>query len=52
LYHILVERPEEKRPLGRLWRRLADDIKMDLKYDVRVWIGFVWFMMRYTDGLL
>jgi hypothetical protein len=28
---ILVGRPERKRPLGRLWRRWEDNIKMDVK---------------------
>jgi hypothetical protein len=29
-YRILVERPEEKRPLGRPIRRWVDNIKTDL----------------------
>jgi hypothetical protein len=29
-HNILVGRPEERRPLGRPWRRLEDNIKMDL----------------------
>jgi hypothetical protein len=30
-YKILVGKPEEKRPLGRPWHRLEDNIKMDLR---------------------
>jgi hypothetical protein len=30
-YRILVEKPEEKRPLGRPRRRCVDNIKMDLR---------------------
>jgi hypothetical protein len=29
--HILVGKPEGKRPLGRLKRRWVDNIKMDLR---------------------
>jgi hypothetical protein len=32
-YRILVGKPEGKKPLGRLRRRLVDNIKMDLKRD-------------------
>jgi hypothetical protein len=31
VYRIFVGKPEGKRPLGRLRRRRADDIKMDLR---------------------
>jgi hypothetical protein len=31
LYIVLVEKPEEKRPLGRPRRRREDNIKMDLQ---------------------
>jgi hypothetical protein len=41
-YRILVEKPEEKRPMGRPRRRWEDNIKMDLQ-DVGCgsmdWIG-------------
>jgi hypothetical protein len=30
-YRILVEKPEEKRPLGRPRRRWVDNIKIDLR---------------------
>jgi hypothetical protein len=35
-YRILLGKPEEKRPLGRLRRRWADNIKMDLG-EIRKW---------------
>ena len=31
VHKVLVERPEEKRPLGRPRRRWEDNIKMDLE---------------------
>jgi hypothetical protein len=31
VYRILVERPKDKRPLGRPRRRWEDNIKMDLR---------------------
>jgi len=31
VYRILVGKPEGKRPLGRLWRRWVDNIKMELQ---------------------
>jgi hypothetical protein len=40
-YRILVEKPERKRPLGRIRRRWVDNIKMDLGeigWDGRDWI--------------
>jgi len=30
-YKILVGKPERKRPLGRLWRRWQDNIRIDLR---------------------
>jgi hypothetical protein len=30
-YRALVGKPEERRPLGRPWRRWEDNIKMDLR---------------------
>jgi hypothetical protein len=30
-YNILVGKPEGRRPLGRLWRRWEDNIKMNLR---------------------
>jgi hypothetical protein len=31
VYRVLVEKPQEKRPLGRTRRRWEDNIKMDLQ---------------------
>jgi hypothetical protein len=31
VYRILVEKPEGKKPLGRLWRRWKDNMNMDLQ---------------------
>jgi len=31
IYRVLVGKPEQKRPLGRLRRRREDNIKMDLQ---------------------
>jgi hypothetical protein len=42
VYRVLVGKPEEKRPLGRPWRRWEDNIKMDLQevgYVGIDWIG-------------
>jgi hypothetical protein len=41
-YRLLVEKPEEKRPVGRPKRRVADNIRMDLGkigWDGVDWIG-------------
>jgi hypothetical protein len=39
-YRILVGKPEGKKPLGRPRRRLANNIKMDLRETG--WDGMVW----------
>ena len=31
VYRVLVGKPEGRRPLGRPWRRLVDNIKMDFQ---------------------
>jgi hypothetical protein len=31
VYRVLMEKPEEKRPLGRPWRRWEDNLKIDLQ---------------------
>jgi hypothetical protein len=50
---ILVEKPEEKRPLGRQRRRCVDNIKMDLTEITRmVWIGLIWLRILTNGGLL
>ena len=58
-YRVLVEKPEEKRPLGRSRRTWEDNIKMNLRevgYDPRDWIAlaedrdqwraYVWAIMN------
>jgi len=40
VHQVLVEKPEGKKPLGRLRYRLEDTIKMDLKEVV--WEGMDW----------
>jgi hypothetical protein len=49
---ILVGKAEEKGPLGRLRWGWEDDIKTDLKEDVRVWTGYSWLRMESSDRLL
>jgi len=42
VYKNLVGNPEEKRPRGRLRRRLVDNIRMDLREtDGKVWSGCI-----------
>ena len=42
----LMEKPERKRPLGRLGHRWEDSIKIDLKtQDGVVWIGSMWLKL-------
>jgi hypothetical protein len=49
---VRVEKPEEKEPLGRPWRRW-DDIKQDLeKQDEEAWVGLTWLMTETSNGLL
>jgi hypothetical protein len=42
-YKILVGKPEAKRPLGRLWRRWQNNIKMDLRE--KGWEGVDWIYL-------
>jgi hypothetical protein len=48
-FRVLVGKPEGKRSLGGIRRRWETNIKMDLMYDCRAWIGFIW-LRRGTDG--
>jgi hypothetical protein len=50
VYRILVEKPEEKRPLGRPIRRVEDNIKIDLKE--RKLEGMHWIHLDQDGGLL
>jgi hypothetical protein len=47
-YRILVERPKNKRLLGRLRCR----IKLKLKSFLRVWTGFTWQKTWTSGGFL
>jgi hypothetical protein len=48
VYRILVEKPEEKRPLGRPRRRWEGNIKMDLR---EIGLGDMdWYTWRGTSG--
>jgi len=40
------------RSFGRLTHRLEDNIKVGLKYDGTISIGFIWVMIGTSDGLL
>jgi hypothetical protein len=51
-YRILVENPEGKRPLERQTRMLVNNIKMDLRENEMVWIGFIWLRIETSGGLL
>jgi hypothetical protein len=37
VYRVLIGRPEDRRPLGKPWRRWQDNIKLDLKGDRDQW---------------
>ena len=53
VYKVLVGKPEGKRKLGRLRRRLEDNIKMDLQeVGCRVWTGSSWLRIGTGDGHL
>jgi hypothetical protein len=50
VYRLLVGKPEQKRPLGRLRRRWMDNIKMDLLeigLNVVDWIGLAQYRHRW-----
>jgi hypothetical protein len=48
-----VEKPEEKRPLGRPRRRWEDNIRMDLR-EMRwggvMWTGLIWLRIGTSGG--
>jgi hypothetical protein len=55
VYKVLVENPEEKRPLGRPRHRSENNIKIDIKeimWGVGAWIGFVWLRIGSSSRLL
>jgi hypothetical protein len=49
VYRVWVGKPEGRRPLGRLRRRLEDNIKADLQEVESVWTGLRWLRIE-TDG--
>jgi hypothetical protein len=49
-YRVLVEKREERTPLGRLRHRWEDNIKMDLRE--AGWTGLVWHRIGTGGGLL
>jgi len=49
VYTVLVEKPEGKRPLGRLRHRWEDNIKIDLQ-EVRAWNGSIWLRIGKGSG--
>jgi hypothetical protein len=51
-YKILIEKSKEKRPLGRPRLRWEDNMKLDLKYGVRVWTEFIWLRIGSIDRLV
>jgi len=52
VYKMSVGKPEGNRPLGRPRRRGEDNIKLDLKWGVRVSTGFNRLSIRSCGGLL
>jgi hypothetical protein len=52
-YRILMERPEERRPLGRPRHTWEDNIKMDLQeVGWRAWTGLRWLRIGTGGGIL
>jgi hypothetical protein len=49
---FILEKPEGKRPLRKPRPRWVENIKMDLRYDVMVWIGLICLMIGSSGGLL
>jgi hypothetical protein len=52
-YRALVGKPNERRPIERPWRRLEDNIKMDLREVGWVtYTGLIWLRTGTGGGLL
>jgi hypothetical protein len=47
-WNILAGKPEEKKPLGRPWRRRDDHIKMDIE-EIQKY-GVDWIYLAYDGG--
>jgi len=53
VHRILVGKPEGKRPLGKLWCRREDNIKMDLQeVGWGAWTGLSWLRIGTGGGHL
>jgi hypothetical protein len=53
VYRVLVEKPEGKRPLGRVMCRWEDNIKMDLQEaGWGAWTGLIWLRTGAGGGHL
>jgi len=51
-YIISVEKHEGNRSIGRPRHRWEDNIKMDLKYGMRVSTGFIWLRIWSSSKLM
>jgi hypothetical protein len=51
-YRILVGKPEGKRSLRRPRRRWVDNIKMNLRKNLMMWIGLIWLRIETSGELL
>jgi hypothetical protein len=50
VYRVVMGKLEGKRPLGRPWQRLEDNIKMDLQDASGAWTGLIWLRIG-TGGV-
>ena len=51
VYRVLVGKPEENIPLGRLSRRREDNIKTDIQeVGGGAWTGLIWLRIRTGGG--
>jgi hypothetical protein len=51
-FKIFVGKPEGERPLERPRRKREDNIKIDLKFSISMWTGFIWLRIGYGNGFL
>jgi hypothetical protein len=52
VYRVLVETPEEKRPLGRPRQRWEDNIKTTSGSGMGTWTGLIWLRIGIDGGHL
>lgn len=46
-YRVVVQKPEENKPLGRSKSKWEDNIKIRFKeMGLEAWIGFIWFCTK------